>query len=47
MLGTGQIDYPGILKAAQKSAIKYYYIEDENLGAMQQVPQSLVYLKSL
>jgi sugar phosphate isomerase/epimerase len=47
VLGTGQIDYPGILKAAQKSAIKYYYIEDENLGAMQQVPQSLVYLKSL
>lgn len=47
VLGTGQINYPEILKAAQKSAIKYYYIEDENLGAMQQVPQSLVYLKSI
>ena len=47
VLGTGQINYPAILKAAKKSAIKYYYIEDENLGAMQQVPQSLVYLKSL
>lgn len=47
VLGTGQINYPEILKAAKKSAIKYYYIEDENLGAMQQVPQSLVYLKSL
>jgi sugar phosphate isomerase/epimerase len=47
VLGTGQINYPEILKAAKKSAIKYYYIEDENLGAIQQVPQSLVYLKSL
>lgn len=47
VLGTGQINYPEILKAAKKSAIKYYYIEDENLGAMQQVPQSLVYLKSI
>ncbi|MDF7816682.1 sugar phosphate isomerase/epimerase [Runella sp. MFBS21] len=47
VLGTGQINYPEILKAAKKSAIKYYYIEDENLGSMQQVPQSLVYLKSL
>lgn len=47
VLGTGQINYPEILKAAKKSAIKYYYIEDENLNAMQQVPQSMVYLKSL
>lgn len=47
VLGTGQINYPAILKAAKKSTIKYYYIEDENLGAIQQVPQSLVYLKSL
>ena len=47
VLGTGQINYPEILKAAKKSAIKYYYIEDENLGAMQQVPQSLVYLKGI
>lgn len=47
VLGTGQINYPEILKAAKKSAIKYFYIEDENLNAMQQVPQSLAYLKTL
>jgi sugar phosphate isomerase/epimerase len=47
VLGTGQINYPEILKAARKSAVKYFYIEDENLNAMQQVPQSMVYLKSL
>ncbi|MEZ4903194.1 MAG: hypothetical protein R2822_16270 [Spirosomataceae bacterium] len=47
MLGTGQINYPEILKAARKSAVKYFYIEDENLQAMQQVPQSMVYLKGL
>lgn len=47
VLGTGQINYPEILKAARKSAVKYFYIEDENLNAMQQVPQSMVYLKGL
>ena len=47
VLGTGQINYPEILKAARKSAVKYFYIEDENLNAMQQVPQSMVYLKSI
>lgn len=46
-LGTGQLNIPKILKAARKTKIKYYYIEDENVNASQQVPLSLVYLKSL
>lgn len=46
-LGTGQIDLPAVLKAARKSAIKYYYIEDENPAAEQQIPRSLAYLKQL
>jgi sugar phosphate isomerase/epimerase len=46
-LGTGQIDLPSILKAAKKSSIQYYYIEDESNQVNVQVPQSLAYLKKL
>ena len=46
-LGTGQLNLPKILKAAQKTKIKYFYIEDENPKAAEQVPLSLAYLKSL
>ncbi|MEZ0542640.1 sugar phosphate isomerase/epimerase family protein [Fibrella arboris] len=47
VLGRGQIDWPAVLKAVNKSAIDHLYIEDESKAAEQQVPQSLTYLKSL
>lgn len=47
VVGTGQIDMKAVMKAAQKSSIKYYYIEDESPQPEVQVPQSLVYLKNL
>jgi sugar phosphate isomerase/epimerase len=46
-LGTGQIDVAGVIKAARKSGIKHYYIEDESSSIAVQVPQSLAFLKSL
>src|SRR5688572_30154802 len=46
-LGTGQINIPSIMKAAKKSSIQYYYIEDESNAVNEQVPVSLAYLKSL
>jgi sugar phosphate isomerase/epimerase len=46
-LGTGQLDIPAILKAAKKSAIEHYYIEDESPSYAKQVPQTMAYLKSL
>jgi len=46
-LGTGQLDIPAILKAAKKSAIKHYYIEDESPSYAIQVPQTIAYLKEL
>ena len=46
-LGTGQIDIAAVIKAARKSAIKNYYIEDESNNIKIQVPQSLAYLKQL
>lgn len=47
VLGTGQIDLPAVLKAAKKAGVEHYYIEDESTNVMEQVPLSLVYLKSL
>ncbi|MFM6915866.1 MAG: sugar phosphate isomerase/epimerase family protein [Aquirufa sp.] len=46
-LGTGQIAVEAILTQARKSAIKYYYLEDENSNARVQVPLSLAFLKHL
>ncbi|RRB06814.1 sugar phosphate isomerase/epimerase family protein [Larkinella rosea] len=46
-LGSGQINLTAVLKAAKKSSIEYFYIEDESPSAQQQVPQSLAYLKSI
>ena len=48
-LGTGELDIPGILKAAKKAGVKHYFIEDESPAheVSKQVPQSIAYLKSL
>lgn len=46
-LGTGQTDYPALLKAAQECGVKYYFIEDESPTVVEQIPQSLKYLESV
>ena len=46
-LGTGQIDIAAVIKAAQKSGIQNYYIEDESKDVNIQVPVSLSFLKHL
>lgn len=46
-LGTGQINLPAVLKAAQKAGVAHYYIEDESPSIATQVPQSIAYLKDL
>ncbi len=46
-LGTGQLDIPAILKAARKSKIEHYYIEDESPSYATQVPITIAYLKGL
>ncbi|WP_165372073.1 FG-GAP-like repeat-containing protein [Emticicia agri] len=47
VVGTGQLNFPKILRAAIQSGVKYYYIEDENAEVMQHLPLTLRYLKSL
>ena len=46
-LGTGQMDWPAILKAARRAGVKWYFIEDESPTAVEQVPQSLKFLEAL
>jgi sugar phosphate isomerase/epimerase len=46
-LGTGQINIPGVLRAAQKAGAKWYFIEDESPTSEQQIPQSLRYLEQV
>lgn len=46
-LGTGQMDMAGILRAAKKAGVKWYFIEDESPSVKQQLPVSLQYLKEV
>jgi sugar phosphate isomerase/epimerase len=46
-LGTGQIDMPAVLKAAQEIGVKWYFIEDESPSSEEQIPQSLKYLEQV
>ena len=46
-IGSGQTDYPAVLKAAQEICIKHYFIEDESPSVLTQVPQSLKFLSTV
>ncbi|MGS0524417.1 hypothetical protein ACU8V7_03585 [Zobellia nedashkovskayae] len=47
VLGQGQVDIAGIVAEAKELGIEYMFIEDESSSVVEQVPQSLEYLKSL
>ncbi|MEP6671298.1 MAG: sugar phosphate isomerase/epimerase [Chthoniobacter sp.] len=46
-IGTGQIDWPAVLKQAAKSGVKYYFIEDESPTVEEALPQSIKYLETV
>jgi sugar phosphate isomerase/epimerase len=46
-VGTGQMNWPDILKAAAEVGVKYYFIEDESPTAAEQIPQSLKFLETV
>jgi sugar phosphate isomerase/epimerase len=46
-VGTGQIDWPRVLRAAAGAGALVYYIEDESPDPMGQIPQSLEYLAGM
>ncbi|MCO5238186.1 MAG: sugar phosphate isomerase/epimerase [Chitinophagaceae bacterium] len=47
VLGSGDVGIAAIMKVAKKLGVKHYFIEDESSRSLEQVPQSLAYLKSL
>lgn len=47
VLGTGDVGIAGIMKAAKEYGVRDFFIEDESSRAMEQVPQSLAFLKGL
>lgn len=47
VLGTGDVGISAIIKQARKNKISYYFIEDESSRSLEQVPQSLAYLRTI
>lgn len=47
VVGTGQIDWPAVFRAAKASGGEIYYIEDESPKVWEQLPKSLAYLSAL
>jgi sugar phosphate isomerase/epimerase len=46
-VGTGQINYPEVLKAAKAVGVKHYFIEDESSDHAAQIPVTIAYIKGL
>lgn len=46
-VGTGQIDWPAVLRAAQKAGTSLYYLEDESKDPLAHIPLSVAYLEKL
>jgi sugar phosphate isomerase/epimerase len=47
VLGTGQLDFPGILKASEKAGVEIHFLEDEHPESIAQLPRSLAYLRTI
>jgi sugar phosphate isomerase/epimerase len=46
-LGTGEVVWPSVLKAARKHGVQHYYLEEEHPNAVAQIQQSLRYLERI
>ena len=46
-VGSGQVDWPSLLREARKVGIAWYFIEDESPTPLENIPRSVAYLKSL
>lgn len=47
VLGAGDVGIAAVMEQAKKNGVKHYFIEDESDHAVEQIPQSLEYLKKL
>ncbi len=46
-VGTGQIDFPALLKAAVQAGVSQFYVEDESKDPIAHIPMSVKYLESV
>ena len=46
-VGTGQVDWPAVFGQARSVGIGWYFIEDESPTPLQDIPQSVAYIRSL
>lgn len=46
-IGTGQVDWPEVLKAAKEVGVEQYFLEDESPWAGDQIAKSLKYLEKV
>ena len=46
-VGTGQVNWPAVLKHAADAGVKHFFIEDESLAPFESVPLSVKYLQSI
>ncbi|HJS59440.1 MAG TPA: sugar phosphate isomerase/epimerase [Vicinamibacteria bacterium] len=44
-VGTGQVDFPAVLRAAAKAGVSFYFVEDESPDPLAHIPQSVAYLE--
>ncbi|MGY6744013.1 MAG: sugar phosphate isomerase/epimerase family protein [Cecembia sp.] len=47
VLGTGDVDIRGLIKQAKKVGTEYLIIEDESSRSVQQIPQSVAFIKQV
>lgn len=47
VVGQGQIDWPAVLRAAATAGVDYYFIEDETVAPLENIPASRDYLRRL
>ncbi|QHT71885.1 sugar phosphate isomerase/epimerase [Rhodocytophaga rosea] len=47
VLGSGDVGIAAIMKEAKKAGVEHYFIEDESSRSVEQIPQSLEFLKGL
>ncbi|MCH8524003.1 MAG: sugar phosphate isomerase/epimerase [Balneolales bacterium] len=47
ILGTGQVDFPSVLRASMDTNIEYFFIEDGHPDVVSRLPQSRAYILSI
>ena len=47
MIGDGQVNWPDLLREAQRAGLKHYFIEDVSVDAIDQIPLSLRFLEAV